>query len=718
MSKSWKPGALALLFSFALLWGHARADSPLLDEVHTIAASTQAVPVEHSFAIATSGTYKVSLVDLGAALQPTAAPLATLKLSITSGSTLVTLTLTGGTTGTQLTGAGNAQFSASPGTYAVHVIGTPGTTAGSGPIGITITNASDNTQVQAYSDTLALPPSNTAANTEAVLDDSFSVSTTGTYQVTLTDMQLPQSLTTLQLVIAQEGGSLVTITGGVDPTGGSNPTTLPVNEPGTTASGSVSLQAGVTYRIFAVGQQTGTPIAGLFGVTVSPTAGGAATYSKTVPLGAVALLGSPMLTAGTYTLSLADLQFPNTSTKLAQVGAVITQNGQIVPLTGAAPVLTATGSGTFLATSSTYQVFGVAVPSSSTTVSYPGTGSYSVALQSANGTAAISVARAVTISGGMFSAYSFDTGVTTSEAYAFNVADFSFPAQFTSLNAVAVQNGIVLGSVLNTGGSVNVTPTSGPMSMLVFAQPSGSSGLFGVSLTATGAATALFETTQAVGSVFDVRKVSITTAGSYLVTISDVGWPAPFSNLEVVITQGSSKIGQIVGSNSTTFAATPGDYYLSVIAQPQTGNTDLAGTYALTVDVAPPGPTITTFQSNPTSVASGGTVALQWSTQNATSCSLDGGGFSKTSEPASGNATSSALTATATFTLTCTGAGGSTSKSVTVNVTTSSGGHGGGGAIRPDLLALLAAVILLRAITWGRAPPVMRSSRTVPTVLI
>jgi hypothetical protein len=713
MSKSWKPGALALLFSFALLWGHAcAASSPLLDEVHTIAASAQAVPVEHSFAIATAGTYKVSLVDLGAALTPTA-PLATLKLSITSGSTLVTLTLTGGTTGTQLTGAGNAQFSASPGTYAVHVIGTPGTTAGSGPIGITITNASDNTQVQAYSDTLALPSTNTASSTEAVLDASFSVPATDTYQVTLTDMQLPQSLTTLTLAIAQEGGSLVMIT----PPGGSPASSLAVTPPGATATGSASLQAGVTYRIFAVGQQTGTPVAGLFGVTLSPAAGGAVTYSKTVPVGAVALLGSPMLTAGTYTLSLADLQFPNTSTKLAQVGAAITLNGQIVPLS-AAPILTATGSGTFVATATTYQVFGVAVPSSSTTVSYPGTGSYSVALQSANGTAALSVARAVSISGGMFSAYSFDTGVTTSQAYAFNVADFSFPAQFTSLNAVAVQNGVVLGSVLNTGGSVNVTPSGGPMSMLVFAQPSGSSGLFGVSL-AAGSATAVFETTQAVGSVFDVRKVSIATAGNYLATIGDVGWPAPFSNLEVVITQGSSKIGQIVGSNSTTFAATPGDYYLSVIAQPQTGSTDLAGTYALTVDVAPPGPTITTFQSSPTSVASGGTVTLQWATQNATSCSLSGGGgFSSTSEPTSGNATSSALTATTTFTLTCTGAGGNTTQSVTVNITASSGGHGGGGAIRPDLLALLAAMVLLRAITWGRATPVMRSSRTVPTVLL
>ena len=703
MSKSWKLGAHALLCSFALLWGHARADSPLLDEVHTIAASTQAVPVEHSFAIATSGTYKVSLVDLGAALSPSA-PIVSLKLSITSGGTLVTLTLTGGTTGTQLTGAGNAQFSAAPGTYVVHVIGTPSTVPdapGSGPIGITITNTADNTQVQAYSDTLALPSSNAASNTEAVLDDSLSVPATGNYQVTLTDMQLPQSLTTLQLAIVQEGGS--------------NPTTLSVTEPGTTASGSVSLQAGVTYRIFAVGQQTGTPIAGLYAVTISPAAGGAVTYSKTVSVGAVALLGSPTLTAGTYTLSLADLQFPNTNTKLSQVGAVVTQNGQIVPLS-TAPFLTATGSGTFTATATTYQVFGVAVPSSSTTVSYPGTGSYSVALQSANGTAALSVARAVAVSGGMFSAYNFDTGVTTSTTYAFNVADFSFPAQFTSLNAVAVQNGVVLGSVLNTGGSVNVTPTSGPMSMLVFAQPSGSSGLFGVSLTATGAATALFETTQAVGSVFDVRKVSVTTAGSYLVTVGDVGWPAPFSNLEVVITQGSSKIGQIVGSNSTTFAATPGDYYLSVIAQPQTGSTDLAGTYALTVDVAPPGPTITTFQSSPTSVASGGTVTLQWTTQNATSCSLNGGGFSSTAEQASGSATSSALTAAATFTLTCTGAGGSTSQSVTVSLTTSSGGHGGGGAIPPDLLALLAAVVLLRAITWGRAPHVMRSSRTVPVV--
>ncbi len=670
LPKTWKPGALALVYSCALLCANASADTPLLDEVHTVAASTVAVPIEHSFTISASGTYQVSLVDLGAALTPSA-PVGSVKLAITSGSTPVKLT-SGGTTVTQLSAAGTAQFSATAGTYIVHVVGMPGTGTGSGPIGITVTNTADSSQVAAYSDTLALPPTSSTASTKAVLDDTFSVSAPGSYQVTLSDMQFPQNLTTLTLAIVQQGGSVVT--------------TVTLTEPGTTASGTAALQTGVTYRIFAVGQ-TGSGAAGLYGVNV--TSGAQSVYSKTVPVGAVTLLGSPTLTAGTASLTVADLAFPNA---LSQSAAAVTLNGQ-----GVAQIATP-GTQTLTAAATTYQVYGLGVASSATAP-----GSYAVSLKTAAGASVLDVARAVSTPGAAESTYSYDGSITTAGSYTLDVADFGYPANFASVAVAAVQGGKLLGSTTSNAGAAgttNVTAAAGPVSVLAFATPAASAtgGLFGVDLTAGGAGSAAFETSQGVGQLFAVRKVTVTTAGNYQLTVSDVAFPASFQNLAAIATRGTSTVGKIFGAGSFTFMATTGDYDINFVAQP--GGSDKAGTYAMTVGTAPPAPTITGFSSSATSVSSGSTVMLTWSSQNATACTLSGGGgFSNTSEPASGSATSAALTANTTFTLTCTGAGGNTNaQPITVTIAAASKGGGGGGAIRADFIVLLLGLILLRTL--------------------
>ncbi|HJS21852.1 MAG TPA: hypothetical protein VJ764_04290 [Steroidobacteraceae bacterium] len=77
-------------------------------------------------------------------------------------------------------------------------------------------------------------------------------------------------------------------------------------------------------------------------------------------------------------------------------------------------------------------------------------------------------------------------------------------------------------------------------------------------------------------------------------------------------------------------------------------------------------PTVT-LGANPTSVASGATTTLTWSSTDATGCTASGGWTG--ARATSGSETSAALTANTTFTLTCTnGQGGSTSRSVTVTV--------------------------------------------------
>ena len=86
----------------------------------------------------------------------------------------------------------------------------------------------------------------------------------------------------------------------------------------------------------------------------------------------------------------------------------------------------------------------------------------------------------------------------------------------------------------------------------------------------------------------------------------------------------------------------------------------------------PPAPTVS-LAANPSSVASGGSSTLTWSSTNATSCSASSNPVSSAwsgSKALSDNTGQStgALTTTSTFSLACTGTGGSASGSATVAV--------------------------------------------------
>ena len=680
---SWTNGARALAAAcmFVCINSFAQTSQPLVNAVHTVAAATQAVPVEETFNITAAGTYQVTLTDLGAQLSPTA-PLASAELAITTGNAVVgnPLVATSGSASWSTTFTASA-----PGTYLIHVIGTPGAVPGSGPIGLLVTNTANNAQVATFAATLQLPSGGNLSNVGR-LSDSFTVTTAGSYQVTLSDMQVPTALTTLTLAILAQGSSTLL----TDPAFGTAPNTPVVTT-------TVSLQPGVVYQIFAGGQAAGTVNAGLYGVNVSPAGGGGVpVYSNTIPVGAVVSVGNPTLTAASYTLSLADLAFP---TALTQVGAAVTFNGLSV-----AQISAAGSTSPFIATAAAYQVYALGIPQTG------GQGSYTVALQASGASSPVlSVARAVSDTTSGIYAYSFDTTTVGAETYSLDLADFGYPTAFAALQANAVQSGALLsttGVSLSgaSSGSLSLTPAAGPVTLLVFAQPAAASsstansaGLFGIDLTASGAGAPAFQTSQGVGQLFSVQTASVTTGGSYQVVVTDLGFPANFANLAVIVTRGTSKIGSIFGGGTLPFTATAGDYLINFVAQPAAAAG--AGTFSLVVGEAPPAATAT-LQATATSVASGGTVTLNWSSANTSSCtasSAPAGAWSG-SVATSGSATSAALTAATTFTITCVGDDGTTpTQSVSVTVTSSSSsGHNGGGAIGTDVLVLLLGLVTLR----------------------
>ena len=85
----------------------------------------------------------------------------------------------------------------------------------------------------------------------------------------------------------------------------------------------------------------------------------------------------------------------------------------------------------------------------------------------------------------------------------------------------------------------------------------------------------------------------------------------------------------------------------------------------VTVTVTDPPPTVV-VTATPSTIASGSTSVLNWSSKNANSCSATGGWNG--TEATAGSASTPALTSTTRFTLTCTGSGGTAAQSATVTV--------------------------------------------------
>ncbi len=638
----------------------------LLDDVHTIASPDTGVPVEHDFSVSAAGTYQVQLTDLGKTLTPSA-PIGSVSLALTSGDAIV---------GTPLSSPGTLSFTAAAaGTYRIHLVGMPmlnnsQPVPGSGLIGLQVSGASGT--IFSWSDNIALPPQAIPSSVGA-LNDSFTVTTTGTYLVALADLQWPQALGSPPTLLLTLPGS-----------------NSPVILSGGTLQASVPLTQGASYQIFALGQLGMGSTAGLYSVSVTPTSpgGSAPIYAKAVPVGAAVLLTNTLLNAGSTTFAAVDLQQP---APLAPLTAVVVSNGTIVAQS-AAPAPFQAAPNTY------YQIFAAATPA-------PGSaGSYAVQL-SQGGQTVVSFARGVADSGSSLTTYSFDTNIATAGSYAVNLTDFQFPKALVAANLVAVQGTTVLtGTPLTAPGSANVIASAGPLTLLGFAQPASGGSLLDVNV-ASGS-TLVFDATQAIGVPFDAMKLSIPTGGSYKLSANDLGFPSSFSDFAVLITQAGTSAGSIVVGGSTTFQATPGNYYVNFLAHPSASA--MAGTYALNVVSVPP-PPVVTLTADAASVSAGGAVRLNWTATNAAGCIGSGGGWSATysgSQAANGSAESPAISTATTFTLTCdNGAGTTAAQSVTVSITAAPPAKSGGGGLM-DLEALLALAgsVLVRLRARARAP--------------
>ncbi|HTV95889.1 MAG TPA: hypothetical protein VME42_07785 [Steroidobacteraceae bacterium] len=652
---------LYLLASLCMAWlaalaaAAARADV-LFDQTNLVGVAGVAAPVQYSFTESSAQALVLTLTD-----EQEPAAFSSLQVAVTLGDALV-----GSGTVDASTHTATVSIPSGDGTYTVHVIGTPDVAQGIGLFGVCIAaSASPSSCIANYSYSGTIyTPSAPSSTPSSALDTMFTTSAAaGTYTVTVTDDAFPVALQSISGGIAQGATAIASLSAGAN---------------------SVTLAAGTTYTLILGALADATLKAGLYGVQITdPT--GATVFDRTVPVGelpAATAVDNPV--AQGLDLTLTDEAYP---APLSSLGVAVTEGSSVLAK------LTASGTlSNVVGPAGTVQVWQYSVAGTQ-----PGVYSLDLTSTTAGSAPLLSTTQVVDPSGAASTSYAFVVTLPSAGTYTLAVDDFQFPGALQSISATVAQDGAVL-TQSATGG---FTAMQGVVVVVVDVTPPASGiGVFGVTVQTGGASPQVVpggQFTQAVGGVFNTQTINLGVAGNFATTLTDLGFPAKFSDLGAVVSSAGEVLGKIYGGGSFDFAATPGTYLLTFIATPSTQN---YGLYSLHVASAAPTVTLTASAS---SVTAGGTVTLTWSSENATSCTASGGS-GWTGEEATSGTDAVAVAATETLTLTCTGAGGSAAQSVSVTATPAPS-SGGGGAIQLGSILALFCLWAMSAYFRLRHPP-------------
>ena len=611
-----------------------------------VAGDGQAEPVVVAVTVPALAEYRVSLTDFGVAgsAVPPATGVSFVLVSDADASTLLTATQ-----------AGDVSGNVAAGSYRALLAVVPDATAGRASIGLRLEPVAGGAALIDRVDVFStLEP---AANPTA-LDLEFTIPANGDYTFELTDLAFPDILSGLQAIAIRRSDSSVL---------------------GTVAgSGSITLNGLVANELIGVSvvaTRDDVSARSIVGYRLAGAGGGAVVDSALVELGdfsevrSVDVPASPTGTPLTLTVTnfgaLADLVVaaidPATNQATVQAG-----NGS-VPLAGTGAAQTLRIAAAAGATGGV----GVRVSDAASATVFEDV----VALEPA-----------ATVDGFAIVESSFT--VAADGDITVNVRDFAFPQSFASVDVAVVRDGAIVASN-GAFGSFTFAATTGDYFVTAIAQTTNpaDSGLIGVAIT-DAAGASLLETSAAAGG--DIRRfdVAVTGPARAVVVLTDLDFPAAFTQLSAVVTQGTDLVGTLLGGGTFEFDVVPGTYQLNVIARPS----PVAGfsAFAATVDEQAPQPTVS-LATSATSVPTGNSVTLTWSSTDATSCTASGAWVG--SRDTSGTETITNVTANRTFTLTCDGPGGTDAVSVNVSVTAAQSVSGGGGPMSPWWL--LASVALL-----------------------
>ncbi len=607
-------------------------------------------------------------------------PLATGTLIVTQANAVVgSAQLTGGTAQVALSGV--------YGVFTMYVTGTPGA-QGVGTFTTCIAlQATPSNCVQAGTTTGSITSSTGSAagsitnpgNVSAI--NTLNISAADSYTFSLSDLQFPVALSTAPSGILYQGASIIAS--------------------GITSGTTLNLSPGV-YTLVTSAQASSTVNAGVYSVSLTGALG-SVPVSLAIPVGtALTVKQYQNPSAQSVTLTVTDYHFP---APLVSAAALVTAGGIEGGTPGGAVVVTTSATGG--------QVTGSAPAGNLTVFGYGSAGStsgtYSADITTRS-TDLFTVAQGVGPN-----VYAFTTSAPlTAGAYQATAADLRYPTPLQGLSFAVAQAGTILMSSA-TASTVNFTATAVNAVVLVSALPPASGiGLLDVNVQSSGSSAGLIlDQTQSVSSepvLFNAQPLTLNGDITLNAVLTDLKIPSAFANSTLIISRGSQVITQGTDGATLTFSTTPGTYQLSVVASPPASQK--TGLYGTSIALTPPN---ATFTASATSIATGGTVILTWTSEYATNCALQGGTLDTVVpitntvqgiDVASSGSQSVTVPSTATYMLTCFGQNDlMVTKSLTVTTsvsTTAGGGGGGGGAI--DLAWLLIGAGILISRRSGASP--------------
>jgi hypothetical protein len=404
----------------------------------------------------------------------------------------------------------------------------------------------------------------TLSSAATTVERIFSIPATGSYQLTLIDFGQPANFSSLSLIVTR---GLETVTS--------------VDTPG---SHTFSAAAGV-HEIHVVGVPGSGSSAGIFGVEVLPSGGGAAIleFADTIALSATPNPDLATLEAeftvtesGTYDVVLADLAFP-AALQSVQFNVLTPGGGLAFP----APSPAAPGTYSFSAVPGTHKLLLVAQADAAVSA-----GLYSVRI--AGGSAAAVVYERTHPVAQLEAPVVID--LPAAGSYTLRLTDFAAPAALTQLTAVVVRGAMELSRRVGAG-SESFNAADGPVELFLSSTPAAGpgSGTYGADLT-SGAAL-VYSVVRVVNSAAGAAMpgfafaADVPTSGPLRATLTDFDFPAAFAALTGHVIQSGASLGTVDADVSLDIDAAAGKIFVAVITDPQSAT----GNSLFGLQLAPPG---------------------------------------------------------------------------------------------------------------------------------
>lgn len=281
-------------------------------------------------------------------------------------------------------------------------------------------------------------------------------------------------------------------------------------------------------------------------------------------------------TAGSYTVTLTDLQVPG---PLASLKAIVAHDLQTVAQLEVtyptAPAVPAPATQAFMATPGTYRVHVLGIPKAGEAV-----GGFGISVAPTAGGASVAdhadVVAAPSGPGSGQSLLQTTFNIDQAGTYQLILTDHEFPAALTSMLATLLQetdSGVaeVLTSPdpITTPGTYQFDATLGTYQLFVVATAPTTTlaGLYSVRI-AAGSASPVYRSVQPVGLMPPAADVAVTTAGQYSLTLADVNFPASLSSMGAAVMQGDALLGKLTTAGASSATAAQGTVQLYALATP------------------------------------------------------------------------------------------------------------------------------------------------------